>query len=70
LESGKESSDNFIIMNWEDKSNNEILMEIQQIKADHEAIKLTLIKGVEEMDRIEKLFNEANTVLTKRLKGE
>jgi uncharacterized coiled-coil DUF342 family protein len=57
-------------MNWEDKSNNEILMEIQQIKADHEAIKLTLIKGVEEMDRIEKLFNEANTVLTKRLKGE
>lgn len=70
MESGKESSDNFIIMNWEDKSNNEILMEIQQIKADHEAIKLTLIKGVEEMDRIEKLFNEANTVLTKRLKGE
>lgn len=53
-----------------DKSNNELLMEVKQLQADHEAKKLMLIKGYDELLEIEKRFNNINQLLQKRLKGE
>jgi hypothetical protein len=54
----------------EDKSNNEILFEIKQMEADHEAIKLKMLKDYEKMVELEKRFDQANKILVKRLKGE
>jgi hypothetical protein len=53
-----------------DKSNNEILFEIKQMEADHEALKLKMIQDYDKMVEIEKRFDEANKLLVKRLKGE
>lgn len=53
----------------ENKSNNEILFEIKQMEADHEALKLKMLKDYEKMVEIEKRFEEANKLLVKRLKG-
>ena len=53
-----------------DKSNNEILFEIKQMEADHEALKLKMIQDYDKMIEIEKRFDEANKLLVKRLKGE
>jgi len=54
----------------EDKSNNEILFEIKQMEADHEAIKLRMLKDYDKMVEIEKRFDEANKIILKRLKGD
>jgi hypothetical protein len=54
----------------EDKSNNEILFEIKQMEATHEAIKLKMLQEYDKMLDIEKRFDEAHKILTKRLKGE
>lgn len=54
----------------ENKSNNEILFEIKQMEADYEALKIKMLKGLDEMEAIEKRFDRANAILLKRLKGE
>jgi len=54
----------------ENKSNNEILFEIKQMEADHEAIKLKMLKDLEKLEEIEKRFDVANKIILKRLKGE
>ena len=54
----------------ESKTNNEILFEIKQMEADHEAIKLKMIKDYDKLVEIEKRFDQANKLLVKRLKGE
>lgn len=54
----------------EDKSNNEILFEIKQMEADHEALKLKMLKDYDKMVELEKKFDQANKILLKRLKGE
>lgn len=54
----------------EDKSNNEILFEIKQMEADHESLKLKMIKDYDKMVDIELRFDRANKILVKRLKGE
>ena len=54
----------------ENKSNNEILFEIKQYEADHEALKLKMIQDYDKMVEIEKKFDAANKLLVKRLKGE
>ena len=54
----------------ESKSNNEILFEIKQMEADHEAIKLRMLKDLEKLEEIEKRFDQANKIIVKRLKGE
>ena len=56
--------------NLEDKSNNEILFLIKQLEADHEALKLKMLKDYDKMVEIEKTFDNANKLLVKRLKGE
>lgn len=52
------------------KSNNEILLEIKQLEADHEAIKLKMLNDYDKMVEIEKKFDRANKILLKRLKRE
>jgi hypothetical protein len=54
----------------ENKSNNEILFDIKQMEADHEAIKLKMLKDYDKMLEIEARFDKANKILVKRLKGE
>jgi hypothetical protein len=55
---------------FENKSNNEILFEIKQLEADHEALKLKMIQYYDKMVEIEKRFDAANKIIVKRLKGE
>jgi hypothetical protein len=54
----------------EEKSNNEILFEIKQMEADHEAIKLKMIQDYDKLVEIEKRFEAANKIILKRLKKE
>ena len=64
---------NTIVTNYndlEEKSNNEILFEIKQMEADHEALKLKMLKDYDKLVEIEKRFDRANQILVKRLKGE
>lgn len=58
------------IKSLEEKSNNEILFEIKQMEADHEALKLKMLKDFDELTKIEAKFQRAHQILTKRLKGE
>ena len=54
----------------EELSNNEILFKIKQMEADHEAIKLKMLKDYDRLVEIEKEFDKANKIILKRLKGE
>lgn len=68
----------------EEKSNNEILLEIKQLQLEHEALKMSMIKGcdmIEEckdkmkkewlkLEEVEEKFKEANEIIVRRLKGE
>ena len=68
----------------EDKSNNEILLEIKQLQAEHESLKLSMVKDYdtienlkikmkkewEKLEIVEGKFTEANGIILRRLKGE
>jgi hypothetical protein len=54
----------------ENKTSNELLFEIKQLEADHEAIKLKMLKDFDQMVEIEQKFDKVNKILLKRLKGE
>lgn len=54
----------------ENKSNNEILFEIKQMEADHEALKLKMVKDYDRLVEIEERFAKANSIILKRLKGQ
>lgn len=54
----------------EQKSNQEILFEIKQMEADHEAIKLKILKDFDAMVEIEKKFERAKQLISDRLKGQ
>jgi hypothetical protein len=54
----------------ESKTSNEILFEIKQMEADHEAIKLRMVQDYDKLVEIEKQFDKANKIILKRLKGE
>lgn len=54
----------------ENKSNNEILFEIKQIEADYEAIKIKMLNDYDRLEELERKFDKANKLITKRLKGE
>jgi|688.fasta_scaffold2361281_2 hypothetical protein len=55
---------------FESLSNNEILFKIKQIEADYEALKLKMLKDYDALEKLEKEFNKAQLIITKRLKGE
>jgi hypothetical protein len=54
--------------NLESLSNNEILFKIKQYEADHEALKLKMLKDLDKLEEIEKQFAKANQILVNRLK--
>lgn len=54
----------------ENKSNNEILLEVKQMELDYEALKLKMLQDYDKMVEIEKRFDQANKLISKRLKGE
>ena len=69
---------------FEDKTNNEILLEIKQLQAEHESLKLSMVKDYDAIDaikikmkkewtrleQVESDFNEANEIILRRLKGD
>jgi hypothetical protein len=55
---------------WEDKTNNEILLEIKQMQLDHEALKLKIVREYDKLIEIETKFNEAQEIIKQRLKGK
>jgi hypothetical protein len=68
----------------EDKSNNEILLDVKQLQAEHESLKLSMVKDYDaiealkvkmkkefvRLEEVEKQFNESNQIIVRRLKGE
>lgn len=54
----------------EEMSNNEILFCIKQFEADHEALKLKMLKDYDKLVEIENRFARANDIILKRLKGK
>lgn len=54
--------------NFDEKSSNELLFEIKQLEADHEALKLKMIKDYDNLVEIEKRFAKINQILLRRLK--
>ncbi len=57
------------MVNFEDKSNNEILMFIKQLQLDHEALKNKMLKDYDKLVEIEELFDKANKLMINRLRG-
>ncbi len=53
----------------EDKSNSQIITEIQQLKLEHEALKVKILRDYDKLEYLEKQFNEANKIISKRLRG-
>jgi len=53
---------------YQDKTNNEILLEIKELQYIHEALKAKIIKEYDELIVIENRFKAANEEMTKRLK--
>lgn len=51
------------------KSSNEIILELKQMEIDYEVIKSRMINDFEKLKEIEKLFNLGNDIIIKRLKG-
>ncbi len=56
--------------NWEEKTNNEILLEIKQLQLDHESLKMKIAKDFDKLVEIEEYFNEAQKIIKERLKGK
>lgn len=56
--------------NYEDKSNNELMGDIVNLKAEHEAIKVRILSELDKLDLVEQKFNKINNILEKRIKGD
>jgi hypothetical protein len=56
--------------NWDDKSNNEILLEIKQIQLEHEALKLKIINEYDKLVELENKFYEAQNIVKQRITGK
>lgn len=52
----------------EQKSNNEILLELKQMEADYESLKLKMLKDYDKMVEMEEKYAKANDIILKRLK--
>jgi hypothetical protein len=57
------------IDDFDNKTNNEILLEIKQMELDHEALKNKMINDFDKLVEIEKKFQKANNMELNRLKG-
>lgn len=54
--------------NYNDKSNNEIIIEIKRLEVDHETTKNSILILLDRLDKIEKKAAEAKNIILKRLK--
>ena len=52
-----------------EKSNNQILVEMREMRLEHDAIKEAMMKSLTELEKIEKKYDEFNKELYTRLKG-
>jgi hypothetical protein len=55
---------------WEDKTNDEIVIALKQLQMDYDAQKLKTVKEFDKLTEIEKIFIEASSVITERMKGK
>ncbi len=55
---------------YEDKTNNEILLEIKQMQIDHENLKAKMLRDYDKLLEIEDKFMSANKAISERLKGQ
>lgn len=55
--------------NWDEKSNDEILLEIKQIEYDYEALKQKLVNEFDKLVELETKYTEAHKVINNRLKS-
>lgn len=53
--------------NWGEKTTNQILLDLKQLEAEHESIKMEMIKLLDKMESVEKDFLDGNNTLNKRL---
>ena len=56
-------------MDFNEMSNNEILLEIKKMEIEHNNIKMRMVNDYDSMVAIEKKYKEANNIILKRLKG-
>ena len=56
--------------NWEEKNNDEILLEIKQLEFDYQALKQKLINDFDRLVEIETKYAEAHKIINERLKGK
>lgn len=56
--------------NWEEKSNDEIIIALKQMQMDYDAQKLKTVKEFDKLIEIEKNFTEAAQIMNERLKGK
>lgn len=68
---------------YENKSNNEILLDIKHLEQEHETLKTNMIKDIDtiealklkikrdfsKLEEVEEKFKEANEIIVRRLKG-
>lgn len=55
--------------NWDEKSNDVILLEIKQIEYDYEALKQKLVNEFDKLVELETKYAEAHKVINNRLKS-
>lgn len=53
--------------NWDERTTNQILLDLKQLEAEHESIKMKMMKLLDEMESVERDFLEGNKALNKRL---
>jgi ABC-type lipoprotein release transport system permease subunit len=59
-----------IMNNYENKPNNEILINIKQMQIDYEHLKQKILNDYDRLLEMEKEFAKANKVIMNRLNGE
>ena len=57
-------------MKYEDKGNNELLQIVNNIQVSHAAVKVNILKLIDELDVLEHEFKKVNNVLNNRLNGK
>lgn len=55
-------------MNFEEKTNNEILIEMRTMQMDYDALKVRILSAVDMLENIEKNYAKAQKVMDSRLK--
>lgn len=55
---------------FKNMGNSQIMGEITALQAEHEAIKIRILNEMDNLSRVEKLFNKANKILVGRIKGQ